>query len=122
VADQGTLQRLPHIIGHGWFRELALTGRDFTAEEALKMGFVTSICRDKETLLDEAGQLANQISSCAPLTVQGVKEVINYSRDYGVQAGLDFVAQKNVAALPSNDLMEAITAFIEKRDPVFKGK
>jgi len=37
------------------------------------------------------GQLASQISSCAPLTVQGVKEVINYSRDYGVHAGLDYV-------------------------------
>lgn len=122
VADLGTLQRLPHIIGHGWFRELALTGRDFTAEEALKMGFVTRICRDKEVLLDEAGLLASQISSCAPLTVQGVKDVINYSRDYGVHAGLDYVAQKNAAALPSDDLMEAVTAFMKKRDPVFKGK
>lgn len=122
VADLGTLQRLPHIIGHGWFRELALTGRDFTAEEALNMGFVTRVCRDKEALLDEAGQLASQISSCAPLTVQGVKEVINYSRDYGVHAGLDYVAQQNAAALPSDDLMEAVTAFMEKRDPVFKGR
>ena len=51
VADLGTLQRLPTIIGHGWSRELALTGRDFTAEEALKMGFITRLCEDREALL-----------------------------------------------------------------------
>lgn len=122
VADLGTLQRLPHIIGHGWFRELALTGRDFSAEEALKMGFLTRVCGDRKTLLNEAGKLASEIASCAPLTVQAVKDVINYSRDNGVYAGLDYVAQKNAAALPSEDLMEAVTAFMEKRNPVFKGQ
>ncbi len=122
VADLGTLQRLPHIIGHGWFRELALTGRDFDADEALKMGLVTRVCKDKESLMEEAGKLADEIASCAPLTVQGVKDVINFSRDNGVYAGLDYVAQKNAAALPSDDLMEAVTAFMEKREPLFKGK
>jgi enoyl-CoA hydratase/carnithine racemase len=47
VADLGTLQRLPHIIGQGWLRELALTGRDFTAEEALQMELITRICDDR---------------------------------------------------------------------------
>ena len=51
IADLGTLQRLPYIIGHGWFRELALTGRDFTAEEALQMGLITRICEDREALV-----------------------------------------------------------------------
>jgi enoyl-CoA hydratase len=101
VADLGTLQRLPHIIGQGWFRELALTGRDFTAPEA---------------------KLADQIAACPPLTVQGTKEVINYSRDNGIDAGLQYVAQKNSAALPSEDLFEAVTAFMEKRAPVFRGR
>lgn len=122
IADLGTLQRLPHIIGHGWFRELALTGRDFTADEALKMGFVTHVLEDHEALMACAGQLARQIADLAPLTVQGVKEVINYSRDHGVYPGLAYVAQKNAAALPSEDLMEAIRAFMEKRDPVFRGR
>jgi enoyl-CoA hydratase/carnithine racemase len=48
--------------------------------------------------------------------------VINYSRDNGVYPGLAYVAQKNAAALPSEDLMEAVTAFMEKRDPVFHGR
>ena len=56
------------------------------------------------------------------MTVQGAKEVILYSRDNGVHPGLAYVAQKNAAALPSEDLMEAVTALMEKRDPSFHGK
>ena len=122
IADLGTLQRLPYIIGQGWFRELALTGRDFSAAEALQMGFVTRVCVDREALIKAAGDLAREIAGMAPLTVQGVKEVINFSRDNGVYAGLAYVAQKNAAALPSADVMEAVTAFMEKREPVFHGK
>ena len=122
IADLGTLQRLPHIIGHGWFRELALTGRDFTAAEALQMGLITRICEDREALYAEAGKIAGLIAECPPLTVQGTKEVILHSRDYGIAAGLQYVAQKNAAALPSEDVVEAVTAFMEKRKPVFKGK
>jgi len=122
IADVGTLQRLPHIIGHGWFRELALTGRNFTAQEALQMGLITRICDDRPALVREAEKLAAQIAACPPLTVQGTKEVIIYSRDHGIEAGLQYVAQKNAAALPSEDLFEAVTAFGEKREPVFRGK
>lgn len=122
IADLGTLQRLPHIIGHGWFRELALTGRDFSAAEALQMGFVTRVCPDRQALTAAADALAQQIAGLAPLTVQGVKTTINHGRDHGVPAGLAYVAQKNAAALKSEDLGEAITAFMEKRDPVFRGK
>jgi enoyl-CoA hydratase len=122
IADLGTLQRLPDIIGQGWFRELALTGRDFTAAEALRMGLLTRVCEDREALYAAAKTLAFQIAGCPPLTVQGVKDVILFSRDHGIDAGLNYVAQKNTAALPSEDVVEAVTAFMEKRKPVFKGK
>ncbi|MBT8368212.1 MAG: crotonase/enoyl-CoA hydratase family protein [Deltaproteobacteria bacterium] len=122
IADLGTLQRLPYIIGHGWFRELALTGRDFNADEALQMGLITRICEDCNTLYAEAKKLATRIAECPPLTVQGTKDVILYSRDHGIDSGLNYVAQKNTAALPSEDVVEAVTAFMEKRKPQFKGK
>lgn len=121
IADLGTLQRLPHIVGQGWFGELALTGRDFTAEEALKIGLITRICDSHQALVDEARGLALQIASLAPLTVQGVKDVMLYNRDHNVYSGLQYVAQKNAASLPSDDLIEAVTAFMEKRSPTFKG-
>ncbi|MBW2592940.1 MAG: enoyl-CoA hydratase, partial [Deltaproteobacteria bacterium] len=71
---------------------------------------------------DQAARLAADIAACPPLTVQGTKDVILYSRDNGVYSGLQYVAQKNAAALKSEDLMEAVTAFMEKRTPVYKGK
>jgi len=120
IADLGTLQRLPHIIGHGWFKELALTGRDFNSDEAYKIGFITHICEDAANVHKKAFEIAQEIAECSPITVQGVKEVINYSRDNGVYPGLDFVAQKNAAILPSKDLEEAMVAFMEKRKPVYK--
>jgi len=122
IADLGTLQRLPYIIGYGRFVELALTGRDFTAAEALQMGLITHICDDREDLYAGAVKIAEQIVRCPPLAVQGTKEVIHYSRDQGIYPGLRYVAQKNAAALPSEDLIEAVSAFMEKRKPVFKGK
>jgi enoyl-CoA hydratase len=122
IADVGTLQRLPHIIGHGWFRDLALTGRDFGAEEALKMGFITGIFDDREAVVAGAGKLAEQIASYSPLAVQGTKDVLLYSRDKGIQAGLEYTAQKNAAVVPSEDMVEAAMAFMEKRAPVYKGK
>jgi enoyl-CoA hydratase len=122
IADLGTLQRLPYIIGYGRFMELALTGRDFTAAEALQMGLITQLCNDQDSLYVEAQKIAGQIVRCPPMAVQGTKEVILHSRDNGISAGLHYVAQKNAAALPSEDVVEAVTAFMEKREPVFKGK
>jgi enoyl-CoA hydratase len=122
VADGGTLQRLPRLIGYGRAAELALTGRDFTAGEALGMGFVTGLCPDREALLAEAKALADRIANLPPLTVQGVKDTLIQGRDQGVYPGLDYVAQKNAALIPNDDMMEAVAAFLEKRPPVFKGR
>ncbi|MCE5283127.1 MAG: crotonase/enoyl-CoA hydratase family protein [Deltaproteobacteria bacterium] len=122
VADGGTLQRLPRLIGHGRAAELALTGRDFTAEEALSMGFVTRLCEDREALLAEAKRLADEIANLPPLTVQGVKDTLVQARDNGVYPGLEYVAQKNAALIPNQDMLEAVAAFLEKRRPVFKGR
>jgi enoyl-CoA hydratase/carnithine racemase len=122
IADLGTLQRLPHIIGHGWTNELALTGRDFTAEEALRMGFITRLCDDREALTREAKTLADEIAGLPPLAVQGTKEVLLHGRDHSVREGLDSIAQKNAALIPNKDMMEAVAAFLEKRQPAFKGR
>jgi enoyl-CoA hydratase/carnithine racemase len=122
IADVGTLQRVPTLIGHGRFRELALTGRDFGAEEAMQIGFLSRVCADREELYGAARHMAEEIAACSPVTVQGVKEVILFTRDHGIQAGLEYVAQKNVALLPNEELVEAIAAFLEKRKPQFTAK
>lgn len=74
IADIGTLQRVPYIIGQGWFRELALTGRDWTAEESLRMGYITRLCENPPALFEEARALAEEIANLPPLPFRASKK------------------------------------------------
>jgi enoyl-CoA hydratase len=121
VADLGSLQRLPHIIGQGNTRELALTGGNVDAERALRMGLVNEVYSSPQALFECAREMAQEIAKNPPLTVQGIKEVLNHSRGRTVEDGLEYVAVWNAAFLQSNDLEEAISAFAEKREPHFTG-
>ena len=76
----------------------------------------------KEELLDGARTMAAEIAANSPLAVQGTKRVLNYSEQHTIQEGLEYVAQWNASRLHSDDLMEAMQAFVEKREPVFKGR
>ncbi len=122
VADLGTLQRLPKIVGEPWARELSLTGRNFSGEEALNIGFITHLCEDRDALYAKADEIATEIADNSPLAVQGVKDTMRFSSDHGVEAGLRYVAQKNASILICEDGMEALMAAMEKRKPVFKGR
>jgi len=121
VADVGGLQRLPHIIGLANTRHMAYTARFFSAKEVEKMGLILEILKDREHLLEKSGQLAGEIMECAPLAVQSTKEVINYSRYAPVRDGISLAVHKNLVLFKSQDVLEAVTAFLEKRKPVFKG-
>ncbi len=122
VADVGTLQRLPYIIDPGRVAELVYTGRDWDAAEALEMGYVTAVYNDAAAVLAAALALAEQIAANSPLAVQGSKAVLNASRKRKVQEDLDSVALWNAAFLYSDDLGEAIKAFMERRPPEYKGQ
>lgn len=122
VADLGSLQRLPPIIGQGHTRELALTGRDFDAAHAEKIGLITAVHADREALDAAARALATEIAANPPLTVQGVKATLERGVRAEIAAGLDAVATWNAAFLPSEDLGEAVSAFVGRRPPEFKGR
>jgi enoyl-CoA hydratase len=122
VADIGSLQRLPAIIGQGHTRELAFTGKDIDAPRALRIGLVSDVYETPEAMLEAARQMAAEIAANPPLVVQGVKQVMNYCADKSVADGLRYVAVWNSAFLHSLDLVEAITAFGERRKPEFKGR
>ena len=122
VADLGTLQRLPRIIGSGHVAELALSGKDIDAARALAIGLVNSVHgMSAEDVLAAAYELAHDIASNSPLAVQGTKAVLRANDGRTIDEGLDFVARWNTAYLQSNDLREALTAFLERRSPQFKG-
>ncbi|MCR8897544.1 crotonase/enoyl-CoA hydratase family protein [Gordonia sp. GONU] len=122
VADVGTLARLPFIIGDGHMRELALTGKDFDAARAEKIGLVNDVADDQEAALTLARETAREIADNPPLVVHGIKDVLGHSRSAAVHDSLRYVAAWNSAFLPSEDLSEAITAVFEKRKPEFKGR
>lgn len=119
VADVGTLQRLPGLVGEGVCRELALTGRTFLGDEAAGFGLINRAFEDKEALGAHVQEVASGIAKKSPLTVRGVKQVLNFSRDHTVRDGLDYVATWNAAMLISADSQEALTASFEGREPRF---
>jgi len=121
VADVGTLQRLPGIVGRGIAAELALSGDDFSAQRAFEIGLVNSVHADAPSTHASALALAGRIARNSPLAVQGTKEVLRYCQGKSVEDGLAYVAAWNTAFLESNDLKEAIGAFFEKRTPKFTG-
>src|SRR5450830_765230 len=120
TADVGTLQRLPKLIGEGMARELAYTGRKFSATEALDMRLVNRVFDSREAMQKGVHELATSIAAKSPLAVRGVKEMISYARDHTVADGLNYVATWNAAMLLSNDLQEAMMANMSKRAAVFK--
>ncbi|ALL79713.1 enoyl-CoA hydratase (plasmid) [Pseudonocardia sp. EC080610-09] len=122
VADLGSLQRLVGIIGDGHLRELALTGADVDAERAATIGLVNDVLPDEAGLLDAADALARAIAANPPLTVRGIKDVLDAERAPRVEAGLRYVAAWNAAFAPSEDLAEAFTAFAERRPARFQGR
>ncbi len=122
VADVGTLQRLPRIVGRGHAAELALTGRDIDAARAREIGLVNDVLPDRDALHAAVAALAAEIAANSPLAVQGTKHVLRACEDRSVDEGLDYVAVWNAAFLVSDDLTEAMTAFFEKRPPVFTGR
>jgi enoyl-CoA hydratase len=121
VADLGSLQRLPHIIGKGHLAELAYTGKDIDAARAESMGLVNLVSPDAEAVVRDARAMAAEIAANSPLAVQGTKAVLTAGEGRPVADGLEFVAAWNAGFLASDDLTEAMTAFMEKRPGLFTG-
>lgn len=119
VADLGTLQRLPKLIGDGLVREMAYTGRNVEGKEAEKIGMVNRTFTDKETMLAEVMKLATTIAQKSPVAIRGTKHILLHSRDNSVADGLNYMATWNAGMLLSADLQEAFEAKMTKREPKF---
>ena len=120
VADLGTLQRLPRLLGEGITRELAYTGRRMFADEAYQRHLVNAVYADKDTMMESVMQIATQIATKSPLSIRGTKQVLNYSRDHSLADGLEYIAVWNAGMLISDDITEAMTAKLTGRDPQFE--
>ena len=121
VADLGSLQRLPRIMGAGHVAELAFTGKDIDASRAQRIGLVNDLAPDAAAVLHHTLEVANEIAANSPLAVEGTKAVLRAGDGASVEDGLEFVARWNTMYLKSHDLAEAMAAFMEKRAPNFTG-
>ena len=121
VADVGTMQRLPKVVGPGHAAELAFTGRDIDGVEATRIGLVNRSYPDRDALFAGAAALAAEIAANSPLVVDGIKAVWAAEEGMSTAAALDHMALWNASFLMSNDLGEAFAAHVEKRPPDFTG-
>jgi len=121
TLDFGGTWLLPRLVGLARARELALTGRVVGAEEALSIGLVTSVVPSDE-LVGTASALADQLAAGAPLAQSMIKRGLDRSSTFTFEQALSFEEQAQAVLLASEDLSEGAAAFVEKRDPRFKGR
>jgi len=118
AADVGTLQRLPKVLGsQSLVSELCLTARKMDADEAHRVGLVSSVFKDKDAMMSGALELAKTIASKSPVAVQGTKRSLVYSREHTTEEGLDHVAKYNMVMLQSEDLMKSAMSQMDKSSP-----
>ncbi|WP_000848055.1 crotonase/enoyl-CoA hydratase family protein [Leptospira interrogans] len=119
VADMGSINRLPSIIGQGHTRELALTGKDIDGPEAERIGLVTKIFSTEEEMMNAALATAKEIAENPKIVVSGIKDVMRYSEGKPLDAGLNYVALWNSSFLDSADFRGAMQSFRERKRPVY---
>lgn len=120
TADLGTLQRFPKLVPEGIARELAYTGRKFSAQEAKDMGFVNQVFETQEALLEGVMTVAKQIAEQSPMAVAGCKEMINFSRDHSIADSLKYMATWQSGMFRPNDMMKSFAASAQKTTADFE--
>jgi len=122
VADVGTLQRLPGVVSAGHVAELAYTGKDINATKAEKIGLVNDVYPDAEAVYAAALEMAGEIAANAPLAVRGTKFMLQLGENLTTEQSLLLNGLWTMTtSLNSNDLKEAMQAFMEKRPPNYTG-
>jgi enoyl-CoA hydratase len=121
IPGGGGTQRLPRLIGRGKAKELIFTGRRVDAREALQIGLVNQIC-ENENLHDECRKMAAMICETGPIAIEQAKYAINYGLETDLHTGLGIESNAYWVTIPTEDRLEGLAAFREKRKPVYKGK
>lgn len=121
IPGAGGTQRLPRLIGEAKALELILTAKRMKAEEAYQYGVVTKVVPAAQ-LMDAAVELADQMLANGPIGLQQAKFAIKHGMNADIQTGLAIERKAYEVTIPTEDRIEALNAFAEKRKPEFKGK
>ena len=114
-------QNLPRAAGVRRAKEIILTGLPFTAEQALEWGVVNTLC-DDDALMEETLVTARRIAGNAPLAVRQAKKSITMATQLDLKAGYAFELEAYNRLVPTEDRLEGVRAYNEKRKPNFKGR
>jgi enoyl-CoA hydratase/carnithine racemase len=120
-GDYGGTWFLTQLIGTARAREIYFTSRRVLADECERLGIVNRVVPD-EALMQEAFELARTIAAGPPVALRFTKANLNRAQEADLQTCLDFEADRMVRGAMTEDYREAVSAFAEKRDPVFKGR
>jgi crotonobetainyl-CoA hydratase len=125
VADAGGVLRLPRRLPRALAMELLLTGRRMGAEEAARWGLVNQVVEPTD-LLPAARELAERVAAAAPLAVRATKAIVTATEDRSIEDGYAAMRGGRIAAydraLTSEDAEEGPAAFVEAREPVWRGR
>lgn len=121
IPGDGGCWLLPRVVGASRAAELALTGDTIDADEALRIGLVSRVVAP-EVLLDEALALAGRIAANPPQVLRWTKQLLQQARNGSLDEALDAAGQLQGLAHHTADHAEAVTAFFDKRVPVFTGR
>uniref|UniRef100_A0A0D9YVT4 Enoyl-CoA hydratase n=1 Tax=Oryza glumipatula TaxID=40148 RepID=A0A0D9YVT4_9ORYZ len=121
IPGAGGTQRLPRIVGKSRAKELIFTGRRFDAVEAVTMG-VVNYCVPAGEAYKRALELAQEINQKGPLAIRMAKKAINQGMEVDLSAGLAVEEECYEQVLHTQDRLEGLAAFAEKRKPVYTGK
>jgi enoyl-CoA hydratase len=121
MPGAGGTQNLPRAVGERRAKEIILTGRPFSAEDAFAWGMVNRLC-DEGRVVAEAIETATAIAANAPISVRQAKRSIHHGLSLSLADGMLFEIEAYNRMIPTEDRREGILAFNEKRRPVFKGR
>jgi methylglutaconyl-CoA hydratase len=119
LPGAGGTQRLPRLIGMAKAKSLILTGRTIKAPEALELGILNEIGEDEEVL---ALKWAAEVCKCAPISLTQAKRALDGGWDLSLNEGLALERACYEVIIPTEDRLEGLKAFAEKREPQFKGQ
>jgi enoyl-CoA hydratase/carnithine racemase len=121
IPGGGGTQRLARVAGKQRAMEIVLTGRRVKAEDAAKMGFVNSV-HGRADYLEKAMEMAGVIARRPPLAAKLAKQAVLTAEEMGLEAGLAAERRLYELAMATEDRVEGMRAFLEKRKPDFKGR
>ncbi len=121
IPGGGGSQRLARAIGKQRAMELVLTGRRFDAREAERLGVVNTVTGKREWL-ESALELARRVASRPPIATRLAKQAVLAAEESGLAAGLETERRLHELAMATEDRVEGMQAFLEKRRPVFRGR